>query len=185
MASSCGTATERTTRLSHEVGDEVASAVERMRTVRQRVAERLEAIPMPTASEPTRARERSRLLERVKEMIQDAGQKGERLSAAGESVSRSAERLVRRLEEEVRELAGMVVRLSPPDLPMVEPAELGSSEPPSSPESSGGSMRDDEPGGRPPELKLMGQEHLLPGAIPRDAGRRTTGDHNVSHEGGA
>lgn len=183
LAAEVRSATERTTVLSRDVEAEVASAVDRMRTVRQRVAERLEQIPLPSpAAEPMRSRERSRLIERVKEMIQDAGQKGERLSAAGESVSRAAERLVRRLEEETRELAGMVVRLSPPDLPTVEPAELGSSEPPATAETSSGS--EDETGGRPPGLKLLGQEPTRPDE-PRDTGRRTAGDHHATHEGGA
>src|SRR3989442_6457445 len=80
-------ATERTRVLSGEIEGEVAAAVERMRGVRQRVAERLEAIPLPVAAstpEPARAAEPSRLLERVNEMVHGAAQKGERLSAAGE-----------------------------------------------------------------------------------------------------
>jgi hypothetical protein len=182
LATEVRNATERTTRLSHDVEGEVASAVERMREVRQRVAERLEEIPLPALGEPSRPAERSRLLERVREMIQDAGQKGERLSAAGESVSRAAERLVRRLEEEVRELEGMVVRLSPPEMPPADPSESGPSEPSVESESTSGTMSDEDPAARPPGLRLLGQEHLLPGEPPRSAGRRTAGDHTMGHE---
>lgn len=181
LATEVRNATERTTRLSHDVEGEVASAVERMREVRQRVAERLEEIPPPSLGEPSRPAERSRLLERVREMIQDAGQKGERLSAAGESVSRAAERLVRRLEEEVRELEGMVVRLSPPEMPPADP-ESGPSEPSAESERAGGTMSDEDPAARPPGLRLLGQEHLLPGEPPRSAGRRTAGDPTKGHE---
>ena len=63
-----------------------------------------------------------RLLERVREMVQDAAQKGERLSAAGERVSRAAERLVRDLEVDVGEIRGLIARLAPP-APREEPVE--------------------------------------------------------------
>jgi methyl-accepting chemotaxis protein len=183
LAAEVRSATERTTRLSQDVEGEVASAVERMRGVRQRVAERLEEIPLPAVAETPRVGERSRLLERVREMIQDAGQKGERLSAAGESVSRAAERLVRRLEEEVRELEGMVVRLSPPEPPTGDPSGTGPSAEPAEPQSPGGmTSGEEDPAARPPGLRLLGQEHLLPGEPPRNAGRRTAGDHNMGHE---
>ena len=175
-------ATERTGQLSGDVEGEVASAVERMREVRKRVAERLEEIPPPSVGEPPRPVERSRLLERVREMIQDAGQKGERLSAAGESVSRVAERLVRRLEEEVRELEGMVVRLSPPELPTSGPTDDGPSDRPEMSESDQGTEDDGDPGARAPGLRLLGQEHLLPGEPPRSVGRRTAGDHTIGSE---
>ena len=176
LAGEVRSATERTGVLSGEIEGEVAAAVERMRGVRQRVAERLEAIPLPVAAstpEPARAAEPARLLERVKEMVQDAGQKGERLSAAGERVSRAAQRLVRQLEEEVQELAGMVVRLSPP-----EPTPRGSApvEAPVTPPEAPAAEAADAPGGtpRPPGLKLLGEEHLLPGGE-RRATRRTRG----------
>ena len=176
LAGEVRSATEHTRLLSGEIEGEVAAAVERMRGVRQRVAERLEAIPLPVAAaprEPARAAEPSRLLERVKEMVQDAAQKGERLSAAGERVSRAAQRLVRQLEDEVQELAGMVVRLSPPEaapegampaaaavpeetVPRVEATDAAGAAP------------------RAPGLKLLGEEHLLPGGEPRPA-RRTRG----------
>ena len=96
---------------------EVEAAVERMKGLRERVAEKLnEAPPMPEigATTPRTAQPTEvalRLLERVREMVQDAATKGERLSAAGERASRSAERLVRRLEEEAGTLEGMAMRL--------------------------------------------------------------------------
>ena len=182
LAGEVRSATDRTSRLSRDVETDVASAVERMKGVRERVAGRLEQIPVPAASEAPRPAERSRLLERVREMIQDAGQKGERLSAAGESVSRAAERLVRRLEEEVRELEGMVVRLSPPDLPPPDASQKGPSRPPAGPEDRGGEVAGVEPGSRAPGLRLLGQEHALPGDPPRNLGRRTAGDHKIDHE---
>ncbi len=182
LAAEVRSATERTGRLSTDIEGEVASAVERMRQVRRRVAERLEAIPLPTPGEPPRVGERSRILERVREMIQDAGQKGERLSAAGESVSRAAERLVRRLEEEVRELEGMVVRLSPPELPPAGPSDLGPSDRPADAESGPGMPDGGDAGPKGPELRLLGHEHLLPGEPPRSVGRRTAGDPTMDHE---
>ena len=96
---------------------EVEVAVERMKGLRERVAAKLnEAPPLPEASaaapcaaQPTEVA--LRLLERVREMVQDAAAKGERLSAAGERASRAAERLVRRLEEEAGTLEGLAMRL--------------------------------------------------------------------------
>jgi len=184
LAAEVRTATDRTAQLSRDVETEVASAVGSMRGVRERVAERLERIPTPVQApapvETTRPGERSRLLERVREMIQDAGQKGERLSAAGESVSRAAERLVRRLEEEVNELDGMVVRLSPPEPPATE-GDKGRSRLEDL-DSAEGATSTDAPAPRGPELRLLGQEHLLPGEPPRNLGRRTAGDHTTGHE---
>ena len=97
---------------------EVAAAVERMKGLRERVAAKLDAAPpLPEAGaaaprvapQPTEVA--LRLLERVREMVQDAAAKGERLSAAGERASRAAERLVRRLEEEAGTLEGLAMRL--------------------------------------------------------------------------
>lgn len=97
---------------------EVVAAVERMKGLRERVAAKLDAAPpVPEASaaaprvapQPTEAS--VRLLERVREMVQDAAAKGERLAAAGERASRAAERLVRRLEEEAGTLEGLAMRL--------------------------------------------------------------------------
>jgi hypothetical protein len=110
-------ATETVSGLSDEVEVQVAAAVDRMRSARERVAERLESVPPARANvapTPSRA-EFDRLLARVREMIQDAAQKGERLSNAGERVSRSAERLVRGLEDENAEVRGVLVRLAAPE----------------------------------------------------------------------
>ena len=175
LAAEVRSATERTTTLSLEVEGEVAAAIERMRGVRQRVAGRLEEIPAPSAGEPARTTEPSRLLGRVKEMIQDAAQKGERLSAAGERVSRAAERLVRRLEEEVQELAGMVVRLSAPEAPPSATAETRAADPPVTPESPGETAGTEPSAPRSPGLKLLGQEHLLPGEESRGVRKRAGG----------
>ena len=109
-------ATERTDQLSRDVEREVRSASARMAEVRGRVALELESSPAraPAAPGAPRASEDvQRLMERVREMVQDATRKGERLSAAGERSSRAAQRLVRRLEEQLREFEGLVVRLGP------------------------------------------------------------------------
>lgn len=168
-------ATERTSALSLEIEGEIAAAIERMRGVRQRVAERLEELPVPSIGEVARTNEPSRLLERVREMIQDAAQKGERLSAAGERVSRAAERLVRRLEEEVQELAGMVVRLSPPEEAPSAANETPAADSPATPESPGGTAETESSAPRPPGLKLLGQEHLLPGEESRGTRKHAGG----------
>jgi methyl-accepting chemotaxis protein len=163
LAAEVRSATDRTRTLSLEIEGEVAAAIERTRGVRQRVAARLEEIPEPVVGEVARPIEPSRLLERVKEMVQDAAQKGERLSSAGERVSRAAERLVRRLEEEVQELAGIVVRLSPPqELPSAA-AETSTTGALMAPESPGDAEGTEPSAPRSPALKLLGQEHLLPG----------------------
>jgi len=108
-------ASQQADALAAEVERETRAADERMRALRERVAPQLEppvvepaAIAAAPLSEPA-----MRLLERVREMIQDATQKGERLSAAGERASRTADRLLRRLEDEAREVEGLMVRLSP------------------------------------------------------------------------
>jgi methyl-accepting chemotaxis protein len=60
--------------------------------------------------------ELERLTARVREMIQDATQKGERLATAGERVSRAAERLARGLEAESSDVHELVLRLSTAEL---------------------------------------------------------------------
>jgi hypothetical protein len=109
--------TDRTTDRLAAIDREVAAAVERMSGLRERVAARLEeAPPVPEAGAtplpqvpPSAAA--LRLLERVREMVQDTAAKGERLSATGERASRAAERLVRRLQEEANTLEGLALRL--------------------------------------------------------------------------
>lgn len=107
--------TDRTTAFAAEIEAAVAEASERMRDARARALARLEAV---AAAPPAPASARSlddaqRLLERVREMVQDAARKGERLSAAGERASRAAERLARRVDEESSETQALLARLSP------------------------------------------------------------------------
>lgn len=114
--------TERTAEMSREIDREVAAAAERMQGLRERVAARLDEappVPAPASGYPAPGGPRPaqpgeatlRLLGRVREMVQDAAAKGERLSATGERASRAAERTVRRLEEEAEALERLAVRL--------------------------------------------------------------------------
>jgi hypothetical protein len=153
MALEVQQATARTARLTAEIERESAAAMGSMRAVRARVAERLDRVPRPSTETPPRrmADDAERLLERMREMIQDATQKGERLSAAGERVSRAADRLVRDLEDEGRELSGLEVRLAPPDAAVDA--------------DRGGSAGDPDvapPAPRTLGLRLLGQENVLP-----------------------
>ncbi|MEO5617087.1 MAG: hypothetical protein ABIS67_04900, partial [Candidatus Eisenbacteria bacterium] len=140
-------AAQHADQLAADVERETRAADERMRSLRERVAPRLEPpaaespeamLPAPaTAASPASATPADaaaqaaaleaaelsdhsvRLLDRVREMVQDAAQKGERLSAAGERAARAADRLLRRLEDETRDVEGLMVRLSPAgELPM-------------------------------------------------------------------
>ncbi|MEO5987610.1 MAG: hypothetical protein ABIU54_09150 [Candidatus Eisenbacteria bacterium] len=109
-------ATDRTGGFALDIETAVAEASARMRGVRERALAKLDALPETAASVPMASRtydDAQRLLERVREMVQDAARKGERLSAAGERASRAAERLTRRLDEEGVELDALVVRLTP------------------------------------------------------------------------
>jgi hypothetical protein len=95
-----------------------------MADVRERVGSRLanlEQPPLAHAAPP----DFSRQVSRIREMVQDATRKTERLSTAGERASRAADRLMRRLDESVRDVEGMVVRLSPPGV-----ADVGPTAPP-------------------------------------------------------
>lgn len=117
LARDVRTANERAAALAAELDAEVHGAAERMAGVRSRIADRLNLAMAALAAEPapapaTRAFDDARrLMERVREMIQDAMRKGERLSAAGERSSRAAQRLVHRLDDETREIEGLAVRL--------------------------------------------------------------------------
>ena len=116
--------TARAAELCRAVEREAAEALSRMRDVRGGVAARLDAIPeLPVGGDSSD--ESSRLIERMREMIQDAARKSERLSAAGERVSRAAERLVRGLEEEASELAGLAARLTRPEAMTLAAARSG------------------------------------------------------------
>jgi hypothetical protein len=152
-------ATARTTRLSGEVERESSSAMTIMRDVRERVAERLDRVPAPPVASGGARRggdDAGRLLERMREMIQDATQKSERLSSAGERVSRAADRLVRDIEDERGELSGLERRLKPP-----ETAE--------DPEAASGVDPETGTPRHSPGLRLLGQEHIVhdePGETP-------------------
>ena len=114
LATEVRAVTDRTAELSRTIDREVAAAVERMHGLRERVAARLDEAPPlieagagePPAAGPPEAA--LRLLERVRQLVQDAAAKGERLSATGERASRAADRLLRRLEEE----SGVLERLA-------------------------------------------------------------------------
>lgn len=107
--------TERTRQDASDIEAAVADATVRMRDARARALARLESAAPAPAAPPRALDDAQRLLERVREMVQDAARKGERLSAAGERSSRAAERLARRLESEVGEAEALHVRLSPVD----------------------------------------------------------------------
>ncbi len=165
-------ATERTTGLATEVESEVAAATERMARVRAEIAARLEALPATGAiaeSAPAALPEdAARLLERVREMINDATRKGERLSSAGERASRAAQRLTRRLDDEARELDGLIVRLEPvtgaaAPAPTVAPG----SPVPTAPAREGESRAHPASSG---SLRLLGREGGKPAEPPRARG---------------
>ena len=126
LAAEVRVAVEHTQNLAREVEEQAGAAMQRMEGVRDRVAARLDRAPAPTPAGSVE--DASRLLSRVREMIQDATQKGERLSAAGERVSRSAERVLRGLEEDVAEVQGLIARLAPPAPP--DPGSARELEPP-------------------------------------------------------
>jgi hypothetical protein len=155
------------------VDREVEAAVERMKGLRERVAAKLdEAPPMPEAgaaaprvAQPTEVT--LRLLERVREMVQDAATKGERLSAAGERASRAAERLVRRLEEEAGTLEGLTVRLGATE----EELREGGAQPGARAPSSARELR-------PGDLRLLGPDHPGPRAT-----ESAPGDDDDAEEG--
>jgi hypothetical protein len=138
---------------------EVEAAVERMKGLRERVAAKLnEAPPLPeTAAVAPRAAQPTevslRLLERVREMVQDAATKGERLSAAGERASCAAERLVRRLVAAAGTLEGLAVRLGATAEDLRESEVAPGARTP----SSAGELR-------PGDLRLLGPDHAKPGA---------------------
>jgi len=136
-------AVDDTARLSREMEDEVAGASSEVKAMRERAVRRLENLPkLSVAARSTE--EIGRVLERVREMIQDATTKGERLSAAGERSSRAAEALLRRLETETREMEGLLARLAPVEIkPLESPSRV-------TPTPAG-----------PTGLRLLGREDLL------------------------
>ena len=150
--------TDRTAERLGAIDREVAAAVERMSGLRERVAARLEeAPPVPEADltpppyvPPSAAA--LRLLERVREMVQDTAAKGERLSATGERASRAAERLVRRLQEEASTLEGLALRLGADESVLREGGIL-----------SGAAGAPPASEARPADLRLLGPDDPKPG----------------------
>jgi methyl-accepting chemotaxis protein len=115
LAREARAATDRVQELARDVQARVGAASARIKNVRERVAARLDAAGAPAA--PPADPDAAHALERMREMVQDAAAKSERLSAAGERASRAADRLARKLDDDVRDLEGLVVRLSPPGAP--------------------------------------------------------------------
>jgi hypothetical protein len=154
-------ATDRTSLFAHDIESAVAEASTRMQGARERAATRLEEKPAAvTPAASARAMDDAqRLLERVREMVQDAARKGERLSAAGERASRAAERLARRIGEETGESQALAMRLRPvgaePERAVAEPRELRLLE--EQPETEGGASETVEDVDREP-----GREEELP-----------------------
>lgn len=145
-------ATESTDAMSREIEREITAASQRMKGVRERVAARLEQTPpLPAIEAAPLPDDLVRLHERVREMVQDATRKGERVSAAAERASRSAERFMRRLEEELHEVEGLVVRLGAAEGPPPDARGAGSA--PAAGRSRPGSLRllESGTGARPPE----------------------------------
>ena len=141
-------ATESTDAMSREIEREITAASLRMKGVRERVAARLEQThALPAIEAAPLPDDLVRLHERVREMVQDATRKGERVSAAAERASRSVERFMRRLEEELHEVEGLVVRLGPADAPPPEARGAAGASPAG--RARTGSLRLLEPGARP------------------------------------
>ncbi len=105
-------ASEGAESVARTVARAAAAANERMHAVRASVGSRLAGLPAEASGTARPNDDAARLLERVREMVQDATRKGERLSAAGERSSRAAERLARRLDDQCAEMEGLVVRLT-------------------------------------------------------------------------
>jgi DNA repair exonuclease SbcCD ATPase subunit len=127
-------ASDRVAALTADIEREVAAARLRMDEARSVVAAALEPIALPPApaAEAEVVVDSARLMERVREMIQDATAKGERLSSAGERASRAAERLKRRIEGESVAVEAMTAAwierfdpsIAPPAPPSNPPAML-------------------------------------------------------------
>ncbi|NOT34821.1 MAG: methyl-accepting chemotaxis protein [Candidatus Eisenbacteria bacterium] len=166
-------ASDRTAELIATIERETAAAVERMREVRERVAARLESLSLEApVTRPIGFDDSSRLLDRVREMISDAGTKGERLSAASERVSTAADRLVRDVEREEDALAQLEDRLAPLTLTSAVPG------PDPSPASDADANDSDPPATRGTALRLLDAE--APGDSPDPA---TPSHHDRIGEG--
>jgi hypothetical protein len=111
-------ATERVASLSDEIDRAVESANQRMREVREHVIARLVELPAPPAPAAAASPQTPPALflhwvERLREMVQDAARKGERLSESHERASTAVQRVSHHLEDETRDLEGLVARLTP------------------------------------------------------------------------
>src|SRR5262249_25634778 len=95
-------ATDRAAALSRDIVAGVARASGRLQQVQERVSARFQSIASrPAAVAPaTPAPAGHRLVERLREMVDDAARKAELLSGSCERASTIADGLVRRLEEE-------------------------------------------------------------------------------------
>jgi hypothetical protein len=129
LAAEVQAVTARTGDLSRMVDREVAAASDRMRGLRERVAEHFERESRAATPEAeTRVAGgdgfelAGRLLERVRETVQEAMEKGEGLSAAGERASTAARRLVRRLEDEIPAIESLIDQLAGVALPAMSGA---------------------------------------------------------------
>jgi len=157
LAAEVRAATDRTAEHLAALDREVAAASDRMRGLRERVAARLdEAPPLPerapvpapaAAPAPAASEAAPRLLERVREMIQDAAAKGERLSATGESASRAAARVVKLLEEEAGTLEALARRWAADD------------------EAPAPDAAADARASRAGDLRLLGPDETAPGSL--------------------
>lgn len=125
LAADIQRANEATAGMARDVDRDVADAVEVMSGVRARAVVRLAEALEPAAPSPEPAVEprepaplvENRLLERVREVIEDASERGARLAAAGERASSAVERLVRRLEAERDATHALAERLGAPGVP--------------------------------------------------------------------
>jgi hypothetical protein len=154
-------ATDRVADLARDVELDVSSAGQRMTAVRARVADALESVPA-AASPAAQSGDTQHLMERVREMVQDATQKGERLSAAGERASRAAQRLAHRLEEGVTHLETLAHTLAP-DAASLTPDPARTLEP-----GEGGEAP--AQGGR---LRLLGRDDPATDPETRERGERS------------
>jgi methyl-accepting chemotaxis protein len=155
-------ATESTDEMSREIEREINAASQRMKGIRERVATRLEQIPaLPPMEAAALPEDLLRLQGRVREMVQDATRKGERVSSAAERASRAAERFIRRLEEELREIEGLAIRLGAPAPPAPE---------------AGGTERGAPPASRSGPLRLLETESGEAADEGREAGEPRSRD---------
>jgi methyl-accepting chemotaxis protein len=112
LAAEVRAANERVSQLSADVERVAGDANARMSAVRASVLERLEAAGTPAQAAPPSGQV-VRLVARLREMVRDAGRKGERLSESSEQASSASQHVARLLEEELQDVDGLIVRLTP------------------------------------------------------------------------